>query len=228
MGDVATPNEALATSALLDAFTIEQLRELALHSRLASFGREEVLWLNGAAAPFFGLVVEGYVKLVKTNGEHESTLEIMGPGQTLGLLGAITGAGCPLMAVGLSDGRFLRIPKTVFLEQYGKSQPMQARLAEQTARRMHQKLDYMAKLANGSAEERVAAILLELLDAYSDAEMRFIEIPLTRQQLAEMTGTRTETVIRVLSRWTKEGLIRTANRRITVLKPNAVKAILSA
>ncbi len=80
------------------------------------------------------------------------TMEIMGPGQTFGVLGVIEGSGCPLMAYGLTQTTYLEIPKKLLLTVFHESRQLSDLLLQRTSRRMHQKLDLMAKLFSGSAD----------------------------------------------------------------------------
>lgn len=219
----------LESSNLLNALSSEEIEMLAGRSRLMRCARGETIWLSGAEVDFFGCVGRGFVKMVRTNANGvDATLEIMGPGQIFGLLGVIEGTGCPIMASGLTDVAYVRIPKQSFFPIYERSSQLKDRLVRRTAVRMHQKLDFMAKLSNGRVEERIAAMLFILAESYSREVGDAIEItiPLTRQDIGEMAGTTTETTIRTLSRWSKDGIVTTDHHRIIILKPTALEAVL--
>lgn len=224
-----TVRGVLESSTLLNALTEEQIQGLAGVCRLKQCDRGEPIWLSGADASFIGLVGSGFVKLTQSNSVGvEMTQEIMGPGQVFGLLGMIAGTGCPLMAFGLTSTVYLKIPKAVFQEIYDVNNVLKDRLIRRTAIRMHQKLDFMAKLSTGRAEERIAAILFILADSYgvSDGKAVRLSVPLTRQALGEMAGTTTETTIRVLSAWAQAGIVTTVQHHITICDPAQLEARL--
>lgn len=219
----------LESSTLLNTLTEEQIQELAGVSRLKQCDRNEPIWLSGSEANFIGLVGSGFVKLVQSNSAGvDLTQEVMGPGQIFGLLGMIAGTGCPLMAYGLTNTIYLKIPKDIFQQIYDDSTVFKDRLIRRTAVRMHQKLDFMAKLSTGRAEERIAAILFILAESYGIEENRTLRltVPLTRQALGEMAGTTTETTIRVLSIWDKAGIVKTDHHIITILDPDQLEVRL--
>ncbi len=194
--------------------------DLANHCKLYRCDRGEIIWHSGENASFFGLVGTGFVKMVKSNSNGvDLTLEIMGPGQIFGLLGLIEGTGCPLTAFGLTDTKYLKISKAAFLEVYNQNIILKDGIMRRTAVRFHQKLDFMAKLSSGRAEERIASVLLILAESYGkeDGGKVHITVPLTRQALGEIAGTTTETTIRVLSKWTKINLVQTDQHMITVV-----------
>ncbi len=195
---------------------------LAAVSRLNLCNRGEVIWLSGAKASFVGLIATGFVKMVRSTADGgQATLEIFGPGQVFGLLGMIRGTGCPLMAHGLTKTAYLKIPKDAFGAVYNTNHFFKDQLVHRTAVRMHQKLDFMAKLSSGRVEERLVAILFSLAESYGVEENGQIRltVPLTRQVLGELAGTTTETTIRILSIWAQMGLVSTDQQHITICRP---------
>ncbi len=209
----------LESSPLLSALSVDQMSDLESACSVCSCSRGEPIWGSGESVDFFGLVGAGFVKMVKSSAAGiEMTMEIMGPGQIFGLLGVMAGAGCPLMAHGLTNTSYVRIPKAKFLEVYEANDRLKDLLLRRTAIRMHQKLDFMAKLSSGRAEHRLAAILLILAESYGVREGKGIklDVPLTRQALAEMAGLTTETTIRVISRWTQESILNTDQHFVTI------------
>lgn len=209
----------LESSVLFGSVTPEQIEDLAGRCRLSRCDKGEAIWTRHEDAGFFGIVSAGFVKMVKpTAGGADVTLEIMGPGQCFGMLGVIDGIGCPLMAFALTDAVYLRVPNEAFKELYSESASLKDRILRKTAIRMHQKIEFMTKLSSGKVEERIAAVLFILAESYGAEVGKSIvlELPLTRQQIGEMAGTTTETTIRVLSRWTQEGIIATAQQQITI------------
>lgn len=215
-----SPRTVLASSTLLGSLAPEQIDALLEHSRLAQAGRGEVIWMDGSEASYFGIVGTGFVKMVRSSaGGQELTAEIMGPGQSFGLLGAIEGTGCPLSARAVSAVWYLRVPKTDFLALYGGNLPLRDHLIRRTTLRLRGAIDMMSRMASGRVEHRIAAVLIQLAESYGVAEedgaMR-LEVPLSRQDLAELAGTTVETTIRITSRWTKEGVLKASYRSLTI------------
>lgn len=208
----------------------DERRELAAECRYRDCDRNEPIWIRGSAVDFFGVVAEGFVRLVQSNGAgSDVTLEIMGPNQVFGLLGVMTGAGCPMMAYGLTDTAYIQVPKKAFLSVYEKSHMLKDTLVRRTAIRMHQKLDFMAKFSTGSAEQRLSAVLLMLAESYGREQrgLLTLDVPLTRQNLGEMAGTTTETTIRILSKWTQAGVIQTDQKRISICRTIDLERMLN-
>jgi len=214
-----TVRSILRSSHLLRALSDDELDSLAVDCRMYRVEKSETIWTHGSTVDFFGLVGFGFVKMTKTTPTGtDVSLEIMGPGQTFGLLGVLTGDGCSLSAVALTDSVYVRIPKGAFEREYEGSGPLKDKLLRMTALRMHQKLDFMAMLSTGKVEERIAAVLFILAESYGELDGRLIRVgvPLTRQHIAELAGTTTESTIRTLSKWTHDGLLTTEHQFITI------------
>jgi CRP/FNR family transcriptional regulator len=213
------PIQVLRENALLGALTEDELARIAASARALRAERGQVLWFHGSEVEFFGLACDGFVKMVRSSASGtEVTLELMGPGQTFGMIGAVNGGGCPLTAIAISDLWYLRIPKHPFLEIYGGNVPLKDRLFRRTSLRFFGAVDMVARMCSDRVDERIAAVLFMLLESYGqrcDGRL-FIDVPLTRQEIGGMAGTTVESTIRVISRWQKEGIVATDQHRIVI------------
>jgi len=221
--------EAVARSSLLASLTQAQKETLLGACRLKRAQKGEVIWLVGSHVDFFGLVIEGFVKMVRgTSKGAEVILEIFGPGQIFGLFGSIEGLGCPLTAIAITNATYAQVPKETFRPIYEGSHTIKDELLRRALTRLHSTTHLMTALTKGRIEQRVAVLLKVLASSYgveANGHMT-IEIPLTRQDLADMAGTTVETTIRVMSRWQKSGVIRTDHHLITLLKPSRIDEVI--
>lgn len=229
ISDIISVRGVLERNDLLSALTESQLAELAQQTRLVRFLHGEPIWSCHMSEGFFGVVAHGFVKMVRpAQGSVEATLEIMGPNESFGMLGTIKGDGCPLMAYALTDCIVAKVPKSPFMEQYMMNHSIKDRLVRKTALRMHEKLAFLTTISTGNVEEKLAAVLVNLIGEYGEAHGSLIhlDIQLTRQEIAAMAGTTTESTIRTLSKWSQAGIIETEHHRITVLRPDLLETKL--
>lgn len=220
----------LQSSTLLNALNASEMERLTAVARVVRATRGEVIWNSGAEVDFFGLAGSGFVKMVRSCVDGtDVTVELMGPSQIFGLMGTITGTGCPLSAVAVTDLWYARLPKSVFLEIFEKSVPMKDRILRRTAVRLHGMVDLMARMSSGKVDERIAAILFILAESYGEREGKALrlQVPLTRQEISEMAGTTVESAIRTMSKWQKEGLIATDQHIITILDERGLSRVLA-
>lgn len=176
----------------------------------------------------FYTIASGRVKIFKMlpTGK-DMILEIFGAGDPLGAVAAYDGRPFPASAVALEDTVCIVIPRAVFfrlLEQHsslvrGLLLGMTIRLVELTNR--------LAQVSGSRIEPRFARLFLKLADEMGRGERGglFIPLSLSRQELADMTGTTIETGIRIMSRWGKEEIVRTEKDGFVVLDRQTLEAI---
>jgi CRP/FNR family transcriptional regulator len=94
-------------------------------------------------------------------------------------------------------------------------------------RRLRQAHDSVKSLSVDPVEARLAAALLRLAEREGTRSTRGLTLPfhLTRQSLADMTGTTVETTIRIVSRWLKDGLLADDGARLRVVDVEALRAL---
>ena len=87
----------------------------------------------------------------------------------------------------------------------------------------------LAEMTGGRIEARFARLFLKLADQMgrSDRGGTFIPLSLSRQELADMTGTTIETCIRIMSRWGKENIVHTEKDGFVVLDRPELESIAS-
>jgi CRP-like cAMP-binding protein len=204
---------------------------LAEVARAHSYQKGSTIFSEGEPSDFFITIVTGRVKVYKaTPAGKEVILEIFGPGDPLGATAAYEGRPFPATAVALEDTQCVLIPRAGFfalLEQHpslvrGLLTGLTHRLVELTTR--------IADLSGARVEARFARLFLKLakdLGRPGDAGT-FVPLALSRQELADMTGTTIETCIRIMSRWGKEEIVRTAKDGFTLLDSSTLETIAAS
>jgi CRP/FNR family transcriptional regulator len=206
----------------------EDRAALAAVSEVELYEKGSEIFAEGDPSDHFFFVVTGRVKVYKlTPSGKQVILEIMGVGDPFGAVATFEGSPFPATAVALSDTVCLRLPRGRFfalLEEYptlvrGLLVGLTHRLIELTKR--------IAELSGGKVEPRLARFFIKLAREQGIAEGDHIKIPmpLSRQELADLTGTTIETCIRIMSRWGKEGLVRTDDDGFTVLDHDVLEVL---
>ncbi len=188
------------------------------------------IFSEGEAADVFLTIIEGRVKVFKsTPTGKEIILEIFGAGDPLGAVAVYEGAPFPASAIALESTECLRIEQSDFfrlLEQHpvlvrGLLSGLTIRLAELTRR--------LAELTGSRVESRFARLFVKLADQIGRADRGgvFVPMPLSRQELADLTGTTIETSIRIMSRWQKEDVLHTEKDGFVILDRKELDAAAS-
>ena len=221
----------LAKISLFRRVSPEDRERIAAVSFERSYERGDGIFAEGDPSDFFYVVVAGRIKVYKhaPNG-NDIILEIFGPGGPLGAVAAYESRPYPASAAALEPSSCLLIPRQAFftlLEQHpllvrGLLGSLSLRLVELTTR--------LAELTGGRVEARFARLFLKLADQLGRVERGgvFIPLPLSRQELADLTGTTIETSIRIMSRWGKDDVLRTEKDGFVVVDREGLEALAGA
>lgn len=203
----------------------ESLRTLL---RPRSVAKDEYLFFEGDPADMLYLVVSGRFKVLKhSDTGKEMLLEIVSAGDTVGEIGILNGAVYPVSAQAMEPSQVWGIGRADYLRALDRHPELALRTARSLGKRLQEAYQTMLSLAVERVERRIARILLKLAAATGQRTKEGIVIGarVTRQDIADMTGTTVETAIRVMSRFTKRGLIQSRRGRITLLKPHELVLI---
>jgi CRP-like cAMP-binding protein len=224
-------DEVLKVTPVFRRLAREDRERVAKHAIVRRYARGETIFEQGMPSDAFYTVAAGRVKVYKMLPTGKDIiLEVFGVGDPLGALAAYDGRPFPASAAALEDTTCVVIPRTEFftlLEEHpslvrGLMLGMTQRLVELTNR--------LAELSAGRIEGRFARLFLKLAAQMGRGERggTFVPLALSRQELADMTGTTIETCIRIMSRWGKESLVRTEKDGFVVLDRAALETIADA
>jgi CRP/FNR family transcriptional regulator len=204
-----------------------RLAEVALLRRWPRGGH---LFHEGDPSDCFLVLVEGRVKVFKVTpaGRH-LILEIFGPGDPIGSVAVYAERPYPATAEALEDTEAVAIPRADFFALLDSRPTLVRGLLMALTHRLVELTTRLAELTGGRVESRIARLLLKLagdLGRPGDGGT-FIPLSLSRQELADLIGTTIETCIRVMSRFGKEGVVRTDRDGFTVLDRKALEALAS-
>lgn len=185
---------------------------LAALARRAELSRGEVLFRQGDAPKSLWIVLSGRVKVVKSSPSgRELILDLLGPGDPVGAVAVFEGLPYPATALAQISAVCLEIERRGFLALLDSNPSLVRGLLSGFAMRLRELTARLADLSGGRVEARLARALASLAEGASERrpEGLFVPVRLSRQELADLCGTTVETAIRVMSRWSKEGIVRT-------------------
>jgi CRP/FNR family transcriptional regulator len=165
---------------------------------------------------------EGRLKVYKTGDDgKDQIIQIAKPGDLLGYRAMIGDDLYPVTAEALEDVQVCFIPKSEFTRLLDESADFSRMLLKEACHELGEMTEALTNLAQKSVRERLAVTLLSLKETYKNPKNpnEKAEINLTREDLANIVGTATETIIRLLHDFKEEKLIQTNGRKIIVLEP---------
>jgi len=218
--------EALLSHAtIFRTLSLENRRLLAAVTVACSFRKGDYIFREGEEPTYLYTVLNGRVKIIKlTPSGHEAILEVFGPGDPLGAVAVYENQPYPASAVAMEDATCLRIERGAFFSLLERHPSLVRSVLSGLNLRLVELTKRITELTGGRVENRIARLFVRLSREFGRTEERGTRIPmsLTRQELADMTGTTVETCIRVMSRWTKEGILETEEAGFIVLQPEAL------
>lgn len=188
----------------------------------ASLRAHHVLFYEGAPCREVFCIRSGKVKLYKTGLEGKQyILRIAGAGEIVGLETLMNGAPAHASAEMIDTGLVHRIDRRLVVDLLRRDPELALWVVESLTNKLRGSDDERLELAQAAVRERMAKLLSTLAADHGvrDVYGVRIDLPLSREEMAGMIGTAQETVIRQLSEFKQDQLIRLDGRRITVLDP---------
>jgi CRP-like cAMP-binding protein len=191
----------------------------------------DVLGRQGDPADVFALVQIGHLKLGQAGREGNDTLvRFVGPGDCYGAVALVAGSRYPVSATAVEPTRALIWTRDTIVGFADRIPRLKTNILEEVTRRMAGVLTAAHELATERVPQRLARALLRAAvhgGIQEPAGLRIVH-PLTRQELAELSGTTLFTVSRLMSRWESDGLIRTGRGAVTIVDAAGLEAAAEA
>ncbi len=226
-----SPKEIVAFLGANPVFAGIAVREL---EAVAAVAMEEThrsrasIFMEGDAAHWFYLVRSGHVKILRhSRAGKDVVLELLGPGEIFGGVAVIEKRPYPASAQATEPTVVLKIPADPMIALAERHPGFIREMALMIGRRLRTAHDSVASLAVDPVEARLAATLLRLAKREGARSDKGVMLPfhLTRQSLADMTGTTVETAIRILSRWLRDGLLADDGGRLVLTDLDGLGAL---
>jgi CRP/FNR family transcriptional regulator len=193
------------------------------HKICRRYRRGEVLYSEGEDSAGLYCLHSGKVKLQKLDEQgHEQILRLVRPGDAFGFRGLIDGGVHNSSAVALEDCDACYIPRNVFFSLLSERPPFALRIFEILTTELEESENRIVEMAHKPLRERVAEALVMVHHTYGERDDGSLNVRLTREDLASIVGSATESVIRTLSVLRDEGLIELDGRNIRLLDFKAV------
>ena len=192
------------------------------------YQKDDYIFLEGEAPEALYIIRTGKVKVLRhsTDGK-DVVLRVGGAGHLLGTVAVFDGGGYPGTAQVIEECTALVIARNDCLTLVNRYPVFALAVISDLGSRLRSSAEQIRSLAVERVEQRIARVLLKLAEtAGSDSpEGRVIEMPLTRQDVADMTGTTVETAIRVMSKFRRLELIKTRRGKVVLVELVALQEI---
>ncbi len=204
---------------LLSTLNDADLAEIAGLFYEKRVAKDEYVFLEGDPPERLYILLRGRVKLIKHSDDGKDViLHLVSPREWFGSVAAFGRRPHPFSAQALEPSLVLEIEGRHFAALMNRYPPIANQIIQELVERLTEAHEMMLRLALEPVEGRIAHTLTRLAHkaGNTQAEGVTIDVPLTRQDIAEMAGTTVETTIRVLSRWRKEGIVHMVGGRFLI------------
>lgn len=226
MSDHALFESAIRHVAVLKAASDDDVRVIASLGIQRSVEEGGFFFMQGDPAEYLYIMLSGRAKLCQISPDGQQVnLRTLNPNQLFGAVGAVdANATYPACAQALENSSAIAIRSDEFRTLLGQRPHLSFGLMKLMTGYIREMQERYREMATEKVEQRIARVLLRLAGQSGKRVEQgvLIELPFSRQDLAEMAGTTLYTVSRILSAWEKQGMISTGRELVTLTNPHAV------
>ena len=203
--------DILKHSPIFSSLNDDELSELANLAVERNVMSNEFIFWEGDDPEWFYIVASGKVKVIKYSSlGKEFIIAFFDPGEMFGEIAVFENKPYPASAQAVAETRVVGIKKEVFLAFIAQRPQIALRIINILGGRLREAQSRLRDLAGERVDRRLAGVLYRLSSKMGPT------LPFTRQEIADMAGTTTETAIRVMSGLKERGIIRSARGKVVI------------
>jgi len=210
------------------SLSAEELSDIEKKFSATHFSEGDAIYYQDGRATMLRVVVHGAVKLVRhTLDGKEVLLDMLQPGEYFGNLSASGSVSYSETAGAQTDACILAIRMRDFRSLLDEYSGVARSVLNITAGRLQSSQQQIQHLTTLPVKNRIAHILIMLCDKFGEESKhgKLLQLPLSRKDLADMSGTSTETASRMMSDFQNEGLVTSGRQWVAINDPDGLKKI---
>ena len=190
------------------------------------FKKGSIIYSEGSRINGFYCVQSGIIKIYKTGVDgKEQIIRFAQKGDIMGFRSTITRERACTSAQVLEDAFICFVHSDIVLTFIKNNGNFALELLQIACKELGEANDYITDIAQKTVRERLAEVLIHLRKEFELDSDKYLQIILTREELANIVGTATESVIRLLSEFKQDGLIGLTGRKIRILDEKTLQKI---
>lgn len=211
----------------LKTLTKDELISMSNCKTASSIKKGEALFLEGDNVNGVYCIKEGVCKMTKlsANGKDQ-IVKLTQKGELLGQRSLISDEPANLSAIAVEDMQVCFIPKSEILNFFNTNNNFSMSLMKSICGDLKDADDTLVNLAQKNVKERLAQTLLYFEENFGVSNDNSLKLQLSREEIASIIGTATESCIRLLSEFKKLGLIELQGKKITILDKAKLKRLI--
>ena len=213
---------------LFDGLRPEEIDDMLALATSRRYPLAEIVFEQGSEADQFFLLLHGRLRVTQVTAEGQQVVvRMVHPGDLFGIARALRRKDYPGTATAAADSIALVWPTSAWDELVSTHPILSINAMRTIGDRLQEAQTRMRELATEAVERRVAHAVLRLANQAGKREAGGVRIdfPLSKQDIAEMTGTTLHTVSRIFTAWEAEGLIEGGRQKLKICDPHELVLI---
>jgi len=203
-----------------------ELQEIMLNKITETYKRGAIVYQEGNRMKGFCCVQSGIIKIYQTGFDgKEQIIRFAKPGDIIGYRSVVSNEPACTTTEVIEEAVLCHIPTEILLNLVKTNGNFAVELMKLTCKELGEANSYITDIAQKTVKERLAEILIHLEDEFGEDSQGVLNISLTREELSNIVGTATESIIRLLSEFKSQAYIEINGRKIKILDKPGLKYI---
>lgn len=217
---------ALETVSIFKHLTPEEAQMINFEKDFRQYRRGDVLYQEGNRISGFYCIHSGIIKVFKTGFDgKEQIIRFAREGEIIAYRSVLSNEPACTSAKVIEDCQVCFIPSEILISLIKTNSAFSLELLKLACHELGEANSFIIDIAQKTVRERLAEILLLLMNDFGIDEQNNLKISLTREELANIVGTATESVIRLLSEFKSDKLVELNGRKIRILNKKGLEKI---
>jgi CRP-like cAMP-binding protein len=217
---------AIETGAIFKHLTRDEVDLINFEKEFRQFKRGEILYNEGGRISGFYCINKGIIKVFKTGYDgKEQIIRFAKPGDIIAYRSVLSNEPACTSAKVIEDCQACFIPSEILIKLVKTNSGFAYEILKLACHELGEANAFITDIAQKTVRERLAEIILLLVNDFGLDSQNYLQISLTREELANIVGTATESVIRLLSEFKADKLIELNGRKIKILNKKGLEKI---
>jgi len=217
---------SLESGSLFKHLSSEELQILNYEKDFRQYKRGDILYQEGNRISGFFCINSGVIKVFKTGFDgKEQIIRFAKKGDIIAYRSVLSNELACTSAKVIEDCHVCFIPSEILIQFIKTNSAYSLELLKLACHELGEANSFITDIAQKTVRERLAEILVLLANDFGLDEENFLKVSLTREELANIVGTATESVIRLLSEFKSDKLVELNGRKIRILNQRGLEKI---
>lgn len=217
---------ALETNSVFKHLSKDEADKINYEKDFRNYKRGDVLYHEGNRINGFYCINKGIIKVFKTGIDgKEQIIRFAKTGEIIAYRSVLSNEPACTTATVIEDCSVCFIPSEVLISFIKNNSTFSFEVMKVTCHELGEANSYITDIAQKTVRERLAEVIIQLVKDFGLDSQGYLQISLTREELANIVGTATESVIRLLSEFKSDNYIEITGRKIKIVNYKGLEKI---